>query len=227
MERVGDPCDPRLFRIANAGQGRFQDDPVVLQRDRQSGGGPYSRGERVRVGGLDVEHVDDPPGRQVGQPDPHRVAVRFRRQVQHHQGTIIRLTRSALPAPHADHVGIHPGAADILSHLVDDEDVQVVEGNPREQAERLTEHFRVGLHEILRKHQPHGVGFFVRVFKNGDAEQDGQARQDDAGRRGRSTVPGRIYACSGRPGACRIRRRASCKVPIRPVPGRPCGALPG
>ena len=28
------------------------------------------------------------------------------------------------------------------------------------------------------------MGFFVRVFKNADAEQDGLARQDDAGRGG-------------------------------------------
>jgi hypothetical protein len=68
-------------------------------------------------------------GHDVGQPDARTVAVGFVGQVTHHDAADVRMHELGYtPDQHpADDVGIHPRARDVLSHLINHEDINVIE----------------------------------------------------------------------------------------------------
>jgi hypothetical protein len=117
----------------------------------------------------------------VGEPQADGVSARPGRKVPQNDARDARPLAFLLVDVHdpADHLGVEPGAGDVLADLVDQQDVQSVEGQRGVVLPGLGEQLRLALEHGRGRHRfqaAHRVGL---VFQNGDAASDGQFPEQD------------------------------------------------
>jgi hypothetical protein len=178
LERVPDPHDRRLTagRAAQQVERRLDALAVGRERHRRAADQRVERGQGVEVRLPPVDRLDQPPGREVGQPEAGRVPVRGGGQAEHRQPREVRLALAAEAAPHADHVRVHAGPRDVLAHLVDDQQVGAVERDARHGRPGDLEQGGVGRVEAVRRRDHHPAGSVVGVLDRGRGrDRDRQA----------------------------------------------------
>ena len=72
----------------------------------------------------------------------------------------------------AGDVGVGIAAADVLADAVDDQDVDLVERQPRQIGHRFLEQRRLALQDLVCRQRDDPTRRFVRVFQNREAEGD-------------------------------------------------------
>src|SRR5690606_1276060 len=115
---------------ANCLQGGFDRFAVRVVIERQHPGGHVPGGHAVDVGDLPIHLLDDPSQAELGHSDSGRIAVRgFGEPADEDSQNAGRLVAGGrvVVVFTADDVGVHAGTADVLSDLVDDQQVGFVE----------------------------------------------------------------------------------------------------
>src|SRR5581483_372744 len=92
---------------------------------------------------------------QIRQPDAKSVAVAFRRQIAGiNQRDVWRFTGLKFHAS-ADDLGVHAGAADVLAHFVDDQELKGSDGNSGNERARQYKSFFFERDDALRDRPTH------------------------------------------------------------------------
>ena len=177
VQRVLDPEHPGVRRF---------DEPDGFERDMEDflvGGEMHGDGGRRGVlsgNGVDVRRVvvdflDQAVCGKFGHTDSHGVAVGFFREIPDEEpqdAGRVSVHRSAFVAFTPHHVGIDAGAADVFTHLVDDQQVHVVEGQPGTPGLGFDQKLLFHVFEVRRGNGGNLRRFVVAVFEQGDAECD-------------------------------------------------------
>ena len=116
-------------------------------------------------------------------PSPNALPCVARAQTAREDARDERLLprRDPQAAGGADDVGVHAGAADLLAHLVDDQQVDVGERQPRQHALGQRQQLDLGRLERLGWHETDDHGLVVLVLDDGDGEEDVDPGEERAG----------------------------------------------
>ena len=88
-------------------------------------------GDDIGIGGVIVDFIDETPGGKFGHADASGVAVRGFGEIAHKdaqdaRGFVAHCEAVVAFAP--DDVGVHARAGDVFAHFVDDEQIDIIEG---------------------------------------------------------------------------------------------------
>src|SRR4051812_3918121 len=89
-------------------------------------------GEEVDPGRLRIELFGEALGRKIRETDPKAIAFRFGCEGENDDAFVIRFFLATFHSPCSNNVQVHTGTRDVFAKLIDNEHVQVVEGNARE-----------------------------------------------------------------------------------------------
>ena len=132
--------------------------------------------------GIDLTHRAGV--RELGETDAGGVAVRLGREAAHedplHRYPVL-VRRRVVVVLAADDVGVHPGAADVLSDRVDDQELDLREGQARQPLLGHGQELRLAREEVARRDRGDETGLVIGVLHERQASDHLAAPQDDVG----------------------------------------------
>ena len=102
-------------------------------------------------------------------------------EIEHHNRTIVGRAGSAVLSPESCDVRIESGAADVFSHFIDEENVQIVDRDSWQQGACPLQEFAVCRDELMRMRQLDGIYPSGGTLRDGQPTQDGSLFEDPLG----------------------------------------------
>ena len=185
VQCVVDPNDAGVWRIDQADARKYvvQQFGVVGIVERDHRGGRVAASQTVDSRDVDVDLFENARVAKLGHADASGVAVGVFGQTADDDLFDFRIFVGGgfvVVVLAADNVGVHAGAADVLADLVDDQDVDFLEGQLRHPLTGLDEQFFFAVFEFVGRDGGDLGGLVVAVFNDRHAGDNAAPRQNFA-----------------------------------------------
>lgn len=162
---------------------------IVLEIDGNFGGLRGHGRQGVNVGGLRVDGMGKTCGGEIGKANADGIAMCFSCQIAH-EDAADEWGRAAFAGegagisvdPSASDIRVEAGAAHIFADIIDNQEVNFLEGQAGHQSPRLFQKRRFARFDLSSGDELDGGGFVALVFQDRDAAKDGRIAQHNAGK---------------------------------------------